>query len=82
MNFVHYKLNTWWVHLHIFMYYDLATCVPIGVKNFNFNQFQYFITLYYIIITNVNIMEFIHMNVHPWFVMNLYVTINLVSVHS
>jgi hypothetical protein len=85
MNFVHYKLNIWWVHLHILMYYDLALVIrspPIGVEKFNFNQFQYFITLYYIIIMDANAIEFIHMNVHLWLVISLYLTINLVSVHS
>ncbi len=33
-------------------------------------------------IIDTNTMEFIHMNVHPWFVMNLYVNPSLVLVHS
>ncbi len=31
-----------------------------------------------IAITNANAMGFIHLNVHPWFVINLYLTFNLV----
>jgi hypothetical protein len=50
---------------------------PIGVEKFNY----YFITLDYITIMDANVMEFIYMNVHPWLVMNLYLTINLVLVH-
>ncbi len=38
---------------------------PIGVEKFNYNQFQYFITLDYITIMDANVMEFIYMNVHP-----------------
>jgi hypothetical protein len=32
-------------------------------------------------VTNANTMEFIHMNVHLWLVINLYLIINLVSIH-
>jgi hypothetical protein len=28
-----------------------------------------------------NAMEFNHVNVHPWFVINLYIIFSLVSVH-
>ncbi len=35
-----------------------------------------------IIVTNANTMEFIHMNVHPCFVINLYLTPSLVSIRS
>jgi hypothetical protein len=27
-------------------------------------------------------MEFIHLNVHPWFVINLYLTFSLILIHS
>jgi hypothetical protein len=33
-------------------------------------------------VTNANTMKFIHVNVHPWFVMNLYLNFSLISVHS
>jgi len=33
-------------------------------------------------VTNVNAMEFIHMNVHSWLVVDLYLIFNLVSIHS
>jgi hypothetical protein len=32
-------------------------------------------------VTNANTIEFIHMNVHPWLVINLYLTPNLVLIH-
>ncbi len=33
-------------------------------------------------VTDANAMEFIHLNVHPWLVINLYLTFNLVSNFS
>ncbi len=33
-------------------------------------------------VMNVNAMEFIHSNVHPWLVINLYLTFSLVSIPS
>jgi hypothetical protein len=33
-------------------------------------------------VTNANAMKFIPLNVHPWFVLNLYLTFNLILVHS
>jgi len=33
-------------------------------------------------VMDANTMEFIHMNVHPWFIINLYLTFNLISIHS
>jgi hypothetical protein len=35
-----------------------------------------------LIITYANTMEFIHMNVHIWLVINLYIIISLILVHS
>ncbi len=32
-------------------------------------------------VTDANTIEFIHMNVHPWLVINLYLTPNLVLIH-
>jgi hypothetical protein len=32
-------------------------------------------------VTDANTMESIHMNVDPWFVINLYLTFNLVSIN-
>jgi hypothetical protein len=32
-------------------------------------------------VTKVNIIEFIHMNVHPWFIVNLYLIPSLVSTY-
>jgi hypothetical protein len=38
---------------------------------------------YYIVgVTNLNTMEFVHMNVHPWFVINLYLIPILIWVHN
>jgi hypothetical protein len=33
-------------------------------------------------VTNANTMGFIHVNVHPLLVINLYLTLNLISIHS
>jgi hypothetical protein len=33
------------------------------------------------IVMDANAMEFIHMNVHLWLIVNLYLTLNLVLVH-
>jgi hypothetical protein len=33
------------------------------------------------IVMDANTMEFIHMNDHPWFVINLYLVPTLVSIH-
>jgi len=32
-------------------------------------------------VTNANTMEFIHMNVHPWLLFNLYPTFSLIIIH-
>jgi len=32
-------------------------------------------------IMNASAMKFIHVNVHPWFVMNLYLILSLISIH-
>jgi len=34
------------------------------------------------LVTDANVMGFIHLNIHPRFVMNLHLTLNLILVHS
>jgi hypothetical protein len=34
-----------------------------------------------LIVTDANALEFIHLNVHPWLVVNLYLTHSLVLIH-
>jgi hypothetical protein len=33
-------------------------------------------------VTNANAIGFIHLNVHSWLIINLYLTLSLVSIHS
>jgi hypothetical protein len=33
-------------------------------------------------VMDVNVMEFIHLNVHPWFVLNLYIHFSILSILS
>jgi hypothetical protein len=59
-----------------YIIFDSISMIVLGVPKYENNQHYYWQN-----VMDVNAMEFIHLNVHPWFVINLYLTFNLVSIH-
>jgi hypothetical protein len=59
---------------------NLAINIVVLKKN-PISDCKSFIIYGKIVVTNATTMEFIHLNVHSWLVMNLYLTPSLISIH-
>jgi hypothetical protein len=60
------------------VHYGFVFCLHVTVKMLHDNRHE---KLTKVSVTDANAMEFIHMNVHPRLVINLYLMPNLVLVH-